>query len=134
MRERGAARRQPFDDPGRASTRGRGWDTDLRDDGGVLTGEEVQELAVRCGLGAHAAQLANTVWPAYRLDLERGPGRHGVTKPLVEGGDWTLLGTGGPPEMTPEPGLSSGRGGFRTCDLSRVKNEEPADPDAESEP
>jgi hypothetical protein len=26
-----------------------------------------------------------------------------------------------------------GRGGFRTCDLSRVKNEELADPDAESQ-
>jgi hypothetical protein len=30
--------------------------------------------------------------------------------------------------------LSSGRGGFRTCDLSRVKNEESGDPDAETEP
>jgi len=31
-------------------------------------------------------------------------------------------------------GVSSGRGGFRTCDLSRVKKEEDADPEAEGEP
>jgi hypothetical protein len=29
--------------------------------------------------------------------------------------------------------LSSGRRGFRTCDLSRVKNEEDDDPEAESQ-
>jgi integrase len=55
-------------------------------------------------------------------------------KALVDGGDWAPLGTGTAEEISPKPGLSSGRGGFRTCDLARVKNEEPADPDAESEP
>jgi hypothetical protein len=31
-------------------------------------------------------------------------------------------------------GFYDGRGGFRTCDLSRVKNEKSEDPDAGSEP
>jgi hypothetical protein len=37
--------------------------------------------------------------------------------------------------VTPEAGLSRvvGAAGFRTCDLSRVKNEEPADPEAENQ-
>jgi hypothetical protein len=42
-------------------------------------------------------------------------------KGLVEGRDWAPLGTGTPARVTPESELSSGRGGFRTCDLSRVK-------------
>ena len=42
-------------------------------------------------------------------------------KALVEGRDWAPLGTGSPESLTTESGLSSGRGGFRTCDLSRVK-------------
>jgi hypothetical protein len=42
-------------------------------------------------------------------------------KALVEGGDWAPIGTRTPERVTPESGLSSGRGGFRTCDLSRVK-------------
>jgi hypothetical protein len=37
------------------------------------------------------------------------------------------------PDGRSEAGVSSGRGGFRTCDLSRVKNEEDADPEAEGQ-
>jgi hypothetical protein len=36
--------------------------------------------------------------------------------------------------VPPKRGASDGRGGFQTCDLSRVKNEETADPEAESQP
>ena len=35
------------------------------------------------------------------------------------------LGTGSPERVTPESGLCSGRGGFRTCDLSRVNQKAP---------
>jgi len=42
-------------------------------------------------------------------------------KSLVEGHDWAPSGTGTAEAITPDSGLSSGRGGFRTCDLSRVK-------------
>jgi integrase len=42
-------------------------------------------------------------------------------KSLVEGRDWAPLGTGTAETTTPDSGVSSGRGGFRTCDLSRVK-------------
>jgi len=40
---------------------------------------------------------------------------------FAEGGVLAPIGTGTPERSTPESGLSSGRGGFRTCDLSRVK-------------
>jgi integrase-like protein len=40
---------------------------------------------------------------------------------FAEGGVLPPIGTGTSEMITPESGLSSGRGGFRTCDLSRVK-------------
>ena len=42
-------------------------------------------------------------------------------KAFAEGGVLAPIGTGPSARVTPEPGVSSGRGGFRTCDLSRVK-------------
>jgi hypothetical protein len=51
-------------------------------------------------------------------------------KAFAEGGVLAPIGTGPSTGVTPKPGVSSGRGGFRTCDLSRVKNEEGADPEA----
>jgi hypothetical protein len=42
-------------------------------------------------------------------------------KAFAEGGVLAPIGTGTPERVTPESGLCSGRGGFRTCDLSRVK-------------
>jgi integrase len=42
-------------------------------------------------------------------------------KAFAEGGVLAPIGTGTLQKVTPESGLSSGRGGFRTCDLSRVK-------------
>ena len=42
-------------------------------------------------------------------------------KAFAEDGVLAPIGTGTPEGITPESGLSSGRGGFRTCDLSRVK-------------
>ena len=55
-------------------------------------------------------------------------------KTFAEGGVLAPIGTEPSASVTPESGLSSGRGGFRTCDLSRVKNEEWAGPEAESQP
>jgi integrase len=42
-------------------------------------------------------------------------------KAFPEGGVLAPIGTGPSTGVTPKPGVSSGRGGFRTCDLSRVK-------------
>ena len=64
--------------------------------------------------------------------MRREPGERDRLKALVEGRDWAPLGTSAEnrSESDEEPkneppadaGLSNdGRGGFRTCDLSRVK-------------
>ena len=68
--------------------------------------------------------------------MRRDEGAKERLRALVNGTDWALLGTGDPVKsgnapQTNEPnndespadaGLSDdGRGGFRTCDLSRVK-------------
>jgi hypothetical protein len=86
------------------------------------------------------AQLGHTD-PAFTLRvyahaMRRGEGDKEALKALVEGRDWAPLGTSGTddrsaavrevaPESDESPadaGLSyDGRGGFRTCDLSRVK-------------
>ena len=86
------------------------------------------------------AQLGHTD-PAFTLRIyahamRRDEGDKERLKALVEGRDWALLGTtrvderSGPPETQPtgneetpaEAGVpEDGRGGFRTCDLSRVK-------------
>jgi integrase len=42
-------------------------------------------------------------------------------KAFAEGGVLAPIGTEPSARVIPEPGVSSGRGGFRTCDLSRVK-------------
>jgi integrase len=42
-------------------------------------------------------------------------------KALIEGLDWARLGTEPSEQLAPERRASDGRGGFRTCDLSRVK-------------
>jgi hypothetical protein len=42
-------------------------------------------------------------------------------KAFAEGGVLAPIGTGTAGGITPKAGPFSGRGGFRTCDLSRVK-------------
>jgi hypothetical protein len=64
------------------------------------------------------AQLGHTD-PAFTLRvyahaMRRGEGDKEALKALVEGRHWAPLGTSG----------ADGRGGFRTCDLSRVKRDE----------
>ena len=85
------------------------------------------------------AQLGHTD-PAFTLRvyahaMRRDEGDKERLKALVEGRDWAPLGTSGPTtprqpaEVDPENDESpadaglpeDGRGGFRTCDLSRVK-------------
>jgi hypothetical protein len=86
------------------------------------------------------AQLGHTD-PGFTLHVDahgmrRDEGDNDPLKVLVEGRDWALMGTDQPNERLdaptePEPendgnpdgpgGSQDGRGGFRTCDLSRVK-------------
>jgi hypothetical protein len=57
----------------------------------------------------------------YAHVMRRGDAERARLKALVEGAEWAPLGT--KTETAPEAGaeMSDGRGGFRTCDLSRVK-------------
>ncbi len=92
------------------------------------------------------AQLGHTD-PAFTLRvyahaMRRGEGDKEALKALVEGRHWAPLGTSGADdpseperELDPENDESrataglpeDGRGGFRTCDLSRVKRDQGED-------
>jgi hypothetical protein len=91
------------------------------------------------------AQLGHThpgfILRVYAHAMRREEGDKDRLRALVDGRDWALLGTGaasdpvlnqahqdpGNDEVPGNPGTpEDGRGGFRTCDLSRVKRDEDA--------
>ncbi len=57
----------------------------------------------------------------YARVMRRDDGWKGRLRTLVDGAEWAPMGTEGPVGAGEESEDSDGRGGFRTCDLSRVK-------------